>query len=171
MERYTLGQAFKADQFPIDTCPRLVQFTKMYARYTINNVTLKAIGLAGSASTSSVSYGIMSGPTDSNVTDPSVLKPSRTHHCAKNSSISINRSIQVQDFMLTTGKNDNTPFTLYSKTTDASTISMEVHYDITFSSPVPFSKPSKATYTLPTLSAPVTWELGDYSNDEDELSF
>lgn len=166
MEKFSVGKGLVTDQFPLDKCQRLVGFTKMYARYRINRIVIKAIGLVGSASSGTIVYGIMSGPVDSNVTDPSVLKPSKAHHASKSSQIVITRNIQVQDYMLTTGAEDNVPFTLYSNSTNDNNVIFEVHYNITFSSPLPFTKKSKSTVTMSTVPATVTWRSSDSEDDE-----
>lgn len=163
MEKYSVPKGLTIDEFPLDKCPRLVQFTKMYARYCINRITIKACGLVGSASSGTIVYGVMSGPSDTNVKDPSVLKPSKAHHSSKTSQITIGRNIQVQQFMLTSGANDNVPFTLYSNSTNDNNVIFEIHYNITFSSPLPFSANPKST---PTMSPTITWRSSDSEDDE-----
>lgn len=143
VEKWSIVEA-KADykEFPFGTCARLTKFAAMYSRYKIHSVVVKYCPLVGSAQVGAVQYGIMAGKNNAQaIKQIMALKPSQAHHGSIYSSISVGQNIMAQPFLYTGagGSDDGTAFTLYWTTTVASVGVFEVTYDVTFSSPLPFT--------------------------------
>lgn len=121
--------------FPFQNVERMKAFRNLYGKYMIHSVVIKAQGLAGSAATGTVAYGVLVDGHSSAVTENnlSALRPYRTHHGSKSSSIKLTHDIQLSKWM----DSDNPAFTLYFKLSAASIISFQITYDVSFASPRP----------------------------------
>jgi hypothetical protein len=123
-------------EFPFQL-KRLNKYRGMFEKFMIHKIVIKCVGQAGSAEKGVVAYGILSGTkVDIKEMDQILaLKPSKSHHVSMSSSVTITSDIQLGKWVSCDEAN---AFTLYTMTTAASTSLMEIYYDVTFASPVPF---------------------------------
>lgn len=121
--------------FPFANIARMNSFTAMYGKYMIHSITIKCIGLVGTASTATIVYGVMVDGHSDKVTEATLpnLKPSRQHHASRVSSVKLTHDIQLSKWM----DSETHAFTLYWKASLASAVCFEVSYDISFASPRP----------------------------------
>lgn len=123
--------------FPF-SLPRMAYFAKLYEKYMIHKVTIRAVGLAGSAEAGTCNYGIMAGAKDDGIDTISKvnsLRPSRAQHVSHVSQLTVTNDIQLSKWR-ECALDDS--FTLYTHVTRGSQVIFEVIYDVTFSSPHPF---------------------------------
>lgn len=139
-ESFAVVKGQKSLEFPFGNLQRLLNMSKMYARYRVNKVTISYAPMEGSQSTNSITYGIMAGKVNTAVlTKVLSLKPMRAHNAGMRSTISVSQGIMAQTHCYTNtyGNDDGVAFTLYMDATSACGV-LTVNYDVTFSSPLPF---------------------------------
>lgn len=121
--------------FPFQNLERMKAFRQLYGKFMIHSVTIKAQGLAGSATVGTIAYGVLVDGHSSavNVDNLSTLRPYRTHHASKSSSIKLTHDIQLSKWM----DSDTAAFTLYWKASATGVVSFQVSYDVSFASPRP----------------------------------
>lgn len=117
---------------------RMAQFAKMYEKYMIHRVTIRAIGLAGAAEAGTCNFGVMAGAKDEkldSVAKINALRPSRAQHVSHTNQLTVTNDIQLSKWR-ECALDDS--FTLYTYVTKGPQVVFEVSYDVTFSSPRPF---------------------------------
>lgn len=117
---------------------RMAYFAKMYEKYMIHRVTIRAVGLAGSAESGTCNFGVMAGAKDDNIDSVSKinsLRPSRAQHVSHTNQITVTNDIQISKWR-ECSLDDS--FALYTYVTRGSQVVFEVSYDVTFASPHPF---------------------------------
>lgn len=137
-EKITLSDTtLKAAQFPFSACPRLGKFSAMYGKYMIHSVLIRANGLIGSSVVGIVHYGVAVDGTDALIKDGATidnLRPSRVHHASKSSQFRLTHEIQLSKWT----DSDSHAFTLYMLATVKDSVTFDIVYDVSFSSPRPF---------------------------------
>lgn len=123
--------------------PRLAAFEKMYTRYRIISITLTYVPSTSTYSTDNISYGVASGPINTDIKGADTimrLKPAHMRPAYTTSNIKLNRSIMSQPWLYC-GDNsrDGVAFVLYLNASGNNLGHFTVTYDIEFTNPRPFS--------------------------------